>query len=135
MVPFSATITNTNGENIVSLSAGNNQQSLNVPTNKDGTGSKVRGGEFFLLALAVCYENDIYREATIRGIEVEAVEVTVECEFEGSPGCIAENVTYQATVTSNADEQSVRELIKHTDTVAEIHNSLRVATPVTLKLQ
>jgi uncharacterized OsmC-like protein len=83
------------------------------------------------LALATCYCNDIYREAGKRGIAVEQVEVNVEGEF-GAEGEPARNVTYRAKVVAQASESEIRDLIRHTDTVAEIQNTLRVLTPVTL---
>lgn len=83
------------------------------------------------LALATCYCNDIYREAGKRGLAVEQVEVNVEGEF-GAEGEPARNVTYRAKVVAQASESEIRDLIRHTDTVAEIQNTLRVLTPVTL---
>jgi len=84
-----------------------------------------------MLALATCYCNDIYREAEKKGIPVQSVEVNVEADF-GGPGEPARNVAYRARVTAQASEEAIRSLIQHTDQVAEIHNSLRGATPVTL---
>lgn len=77
--------------------------------------------------------NDIYREAAKRNIIVERVEVTVEGDF-GAAGEPAQNVTYRAKVAAQASENIIRELLIHTDQVAEIQNSLRQATPVTLSL-
>lgn len=81
------------------------------------------------LALATCYCNDIYREAAKRGLRVEQVEVEVEGNF-GAEGEPAKNVTYRAKVTAQASEAEIRELMSHTDRVAEIQNTLRVETPV-----
>jgi uncharacterized OsmC-like protein len=83
------------------------------------------------LALATCYCNDIYREAAKRGLKVEHVEVEVAGEF-GAEGEPARNVSYRAKVTAQASEAQIRELMSHTDRVAEIQNTLRVETPVTL---
>jgi uncharacterized OsmC-like protein len=83
------------------------------------------------LALATCYCNDIYREAAKRGLRVESVEVEVEGDF-GAEGEPAQNVTYRAKVAAQASEGEIRELMSHTDRVAEIQNTLRVGTPVTL---
>jgi uncharacterized OsmC-like protein len=92
----------------------------------------VNGGELLFLALATCYCNDIYREAAKRGLIVEQVEVEVEGDF-GAEGDPAQNVTYRAKVTAQASEAEIRELMSHTDRVAEIQNTLRVETPVTLR--
>jgi len=83
------------------------------------------------LALATCYCNDIYREAAKKGIKVEHVEVEVESEF-GAEGEPARNVVYRAKVMAQANEEEIRELMRFTDTVAEIQNTLRTETPVTL---
>lgn len=52
-----------------------------------------------------------------------------EFEAEGSP---ARNVTYRARVTARAAEEQILELMRHTDRVAEVQNTLRAETPVTL---
>jgi uncharacterized OsmC-like protein len=123
---------NASGSNTIKLSTGGESHAIEINTQEGGIGSKARGGELLFLAIAACYINDIYREAKGRNIEVEAVEVTVDGDFEGSPGSIAENVKYSAKVTANASEGAILDLIKHTDTVAEIPNSLRSATKVEL---
>jgi uncharacterized OsmC-like protein len=81
--------------------------------------------------LATCYCNDLYREAAKRNIEVEKVEVEVSGEF-GEEGTGAQNVTYSAKVHAKGTDEEVRALIKHTDSVAEIQNTLRAVTDVTL---
>ena len=83
------------------------------------------------LALATCYCNDIYREAAKRNIKVERVEVNVEGDF-GAEGEPSKNVTYHAKVFANASEDKIREMMKFTDRVAEIQNTLRNGTPVVL---
>jgi uncharacterized OsmC-like protein len=82
-----------------------------------------------MLALATCFCNDIYREAGKRGIAVEQVEVEVEGQFaaEGEPGT---GITYRTRVVADASEAEIRDLIEHTDRIAEIHNTLRIETPV-----
>ena len=55
----------------------------------------------------------------------------VEGEF-GAEGEPARNVSYRAKVTAQASEAQIRELLSHTDRVAEIHNTLRLETPVIL---
>lgn len=85
------------------------------------------------LALATCYCNDIYREAAKRDIEVDRVEVEVTGNFEaeGKPGS---NIVYRAKVDAKASPEEIRELLSHTDTVAEIQNTLRVGTAVKLEI-
>jgi len=55
----------------------------------------------------------------------------VEGDF-GAEGEPAKNVTYRAQVTAQTSEADIRELMSSTDRVAEIQNTLRVETPVTL---
>jgi hypothetical protein len=51
----------------------------------------------------------------------------VRGEFEGGPGCIAENVICDVKVAGNADEQAILDLMRHRDTVAEMNNTLRAS--------
>ena len=110
---------------------GDKAQSLTIPAKAEGFGSAVNGGELLFLALATCYCNDIYREAKTRGIDVESVEVQVVGQF-GAKGEPAENISYRASVKAHGSERDVLDLMRYTDTVAEIHNTLRRATPVML---
>ena len=126
-----ATVQNSAGQHHVTLRTNDNVHSLTIPPKSTGLGSSANGGELLFLALATCYCNDIYREAAKRGLKVEQVEVEVDGEF-GTEGEPAKNVTYRARVTAQASEAEIRELMRHTDRVAEIQNTLRVETPVTL---
>lgn len=128
---ISAIVVNQNGRHHSTLRTGDKTQSLAIPPKAEGYGSSVNGGELLFLALATCYCNDIYREAKERGIEVQSVEVEVSGHF-GGKGEPAENITYQASVVANGSEPEVLSLMRHTDSVAEIHNTLRRATPVVL---
>jgi organic hydroperoxide reductase OsmC/OhrA len=131
MAKFRATVTNRKGVNEVSLQVNEKQQSIQIPARAEGYGSSVSGGELLFLALATCYCNDIYREAAKRGIQVERVEVQVDGDFEREGGA-ASNVTYRARVKADASKADILDLMRHTDTVAEIQNTLRAATPVAL---
>lgn len=96
-----------------------------------GRGIGYNGGELLLLALGACYTNDLYREAAARGIVVRAVTVEVRCTWGGKP-VQAEDVRFRPTVEAEAAPERILELIHYTDQVAEVHNSLRLGTPVTL---
>jgi organic hydroperoxide reductase OsmC/OhrA len=128
---ISASVQNSAGRHDVTLRTNDQTHSLIISPRPTGFGSSANGGELLFLALATCYCNDTYREAAKRGIQVEAVEVAVEGSF-GAEGEPAKDVTYQAKVTARAGEAEVRELIEHTDHMAEIQNTLRVGTPVAL---
>jgi hypothetical protein len=43
---------------------GNKEQPLGIPAKAEGSSSSLNEGELLFLALATCYCNDIYREAT-----------------------------------------------------------------------
>jgi organic hydroperoxide reductase OsmC/OhrA len=128
---ISARVQNSLGQHHVTLRTGDNAHDLAIPPKPTGFGSSTNGGELLFLALATCYCNDIYREAAGRGLTVEQVEVEVEGDF-GAEGEPAKNVTYRARVKAQATESDIRALMLHTDRVAEIQNTLRAATPVTL---
>jgi organic hydroperoxide reductase OsmC/OhrA len=128
---ISAHLQNSANQHHITIQTNDQTHSLNIPPKATGFGSSANGGELLFLALATCYCNDIYREAAKRGIKVEKVEIEVQGNF-GSEGVPAQHVTYQAKVTARAAEADIRELMKHTDEVAEIQNTLRVGTPVAL---
>lgn len=128
---ISARVVNQKGQHQSSVRTGDKTQSLAIPPKIEGAGSSVNGGELLFLALATCYCNDIYREANDRGLEVESLEVEVSGQF-GSRGEPAEKITYRASVKAKGSEDEVLRLMRDTDSVAEIHNTLRRATPVVL---
>lgn len=104
---------------------------LAIVPKTEGLGSSVNGGELLCLALATCYCNDLYREAGKRGIEIRRAEVEAEAVF-GAEGAPAERLAYRARVSARASRQEIIDLMQHTDTVAEIQNTLRRSCPVVL---
>lgn len=124
-----ATVQNRAGEHGVTLSTDGRTSSLAVPPKAGGMGSSANGGELLCLALATCYCNDLYREAARRGIRLDGVEVSVTAEF-GGPGEPARRITYSARAHGDAPPDEIDALLRHTDTVAEVHNTLRAGTPV-----
>ena len=126
-----AGVRNSFNEHQTTLETNGNTYSLTIAPKPGGYGSSASGGELLFLALATCYCNDIYREAAKRNIQVESVEVSVEGEF-GAAGDPASHLTYSAKVKAHATEAEINELIRYTDTVAEIQNTLRVPTAVKL---
>jgi organic hydroperoxide reductase OsmC/OhrA len=127
-----AQVENSKDEHRVTLTTGETSKELEIPPRDSGFGSSASGGELLFLAMATCYCNDIYREAAKRGIAVERVEVEVEGDFPAD-GAPARDVVYRARVTADASRAEIEALMRHTDTVAEIQNTLRVATPVRLE--
>lgn len=110
------------------VSTGDASQPVAVPP-RPGGGSAVNGGEFLMLALATCYCNDLYREAQRLGIAIEAAEVEASAEFAGV-GLAASHITYRAKVTSPAPPSDIERLLRETDAVAEVHNTVRAGVPV-----
>jgi uncharacterized OsmC-like protein len=129
---ITARLENSRDNHQVTLQTNDNVHSIVIAPKPSGYGSSANGGELLFLALATCYCYDIYREAANRNINVERVEVDVEGEF-GAEGEPAKNVTYRAKVHADGGEDELRELMKFTDTVAEIQNTLRIETPVILE--
>ena len=128
---FSAFVQNNPNDHQVTLRVGDKEQSMLIAPKPTG-GSSVSGGELLFLALATCYCNDIYREAARRDIKVEFVEVEVTGDFEAE-GKPASNIVYHAKIKANASNDQIRELMMHTDTVAEIQNTVRAGIPVRLE--
>lgn len=128
---ISALVRNGGSRHEAVVSTAGAEQSLSIAPKPSGQGSNVNGGEFLMLALATCFCNDLYREAAGLGISVESVEVEASAEFPGV-GLAATNITYRAKVTSTALPEKVAELLRVTDAVAEIHNTVRSGVPVTL---
>lgn len=128
---ISAHVRNSKDSNQVTLRTNESVHSIDIPPKPTGYGSSANGGELLFLALAACYCNDIYREAAKRNIKVDRVEVDVDGDF-GAEGEPARNVTYHAKVFAQAGEEEIQDMMRFMDTVAEIHNTLRIETPVIL---
>jgi organic hydroperoxide reductase OsmC/OhrA len=128
---ISARVENSVGQHHVMLVTNDNFHSIVIPPKSSGFGSSANGGELLFLALATCYCNDIYREAAKRNIKVERVEVEVSGDF-GSEGEHAQNVAYRARVHAKGAKEEIEALMWETDKVAEIQNTLRMSTPVSL---
>jgi uncharacterized OsmC-like protein len=111
------------------VSTNGDEKHLALPVKPSGYGSGINGGELLMAALAVCYCNDIYREAAKRNIAVTDVEVSCSGVFpaEGKPG---EQLKYNVIIESDAGPNEIADLIIHTDKVAEIHVTLRNGTRV-----
>lgn len=129
---ISATVENELNRHRVTLATGANSHAVEIAPRASGFGSAANGGELLCLALATCFCNDIYREAAKRSITVVGVEVRANAEF-GAEGLPASRLSYQVSVRARAPEAAIRDLITHTDSVAEVHNTLRLGMPVLLE--
>jgi uncharacterized OsmC-like protein len=112
-------------------SSGSRTVTIDRSKETGGLGLGFNGGELLLLAIGGCYSNDVFREAGRMGICVRSVQIEVSADWGGSP-VRAQNVNMKVKVEADADEARINELIAHTDSVAEIPNSLRHGTEVRL---
>lgn len=129
---ISATVESEFKRHRVTLTTGGDSHTLEIAPRSSGYGSAANGGELLCLALATCFCNDIYREAAKRSIEVLRVEVQAQADF-GAEGFPARRLSYRVSVRAAAAESVIRDLIVHTDGVAEVHNTLRLGIPVVLE--
>ena len=131
---ISATIKNAYQENAITVTTSNSVKEIHIPGKPEGFGSSVNGGELLFLSIATCFCNDVYREAAKRRMDINEVEITVSGEF-GKEGEPASGISYQVHVQSyESSQKQIEELIKHVDTLAEIHNTLRKGVKVSLKI-
>ena len=128
---ISATVKNLPSAHHAEVRTGEILQMVPVQSKPTGRGSSINGGEFLMLALATCYCNDLFREAVRLGIPVVAAEVEASAEFPGV-GLAATNIRYRATIESSATPDEIARLLRETDAVAEVHNTLRAGVLVEL---
>jgi len=126
---ITAALRNTAATHAVEVRTGASAQALAVAPRVAGSGSSVNGGEFLMLALATCYCNDLYREAAARGLVLAGVEVEASAEFAGI-GLAASDIRYRARVDSPEPAERIEALLRDTDAVAEIHNTVRAGGAV-----
>jgi organic hydroperoxide reductase OsmC/OhrA len=131
-VKITATIRSSAQAHDAQVATNSVSQSLSVPAKRSGKGSAVNGSEFLMLALATCYCNDVYREAERLHIPVDAVFVEASADFPG-PGLAATNIRYQARIASSATDDVIADLLRQTDAVAEVHNTIRSGAMVVLE--
>lgn len=119
------------GSSLAVGSSGPRTVTIDRAKESGGFGLGFNGGELLLLAIGGCYSNDIFREAAKQNLSVKHVRVTVHADWAGEP-VRAQNVCFDVSVEANASEEKILELIRYTDSVAEIPNSLRLGTEVKL---
>ncbi|HTS36508.1 MAG TPA: OsmC family protein [Candidatus Solibacter sp.] len=131
MPQTSVTIRTVEGNSLAVGSSGPRTVTIDRSKEAGGLGLGFNGGELLLLAIGGCYSNDIFREAAKRGLKVQNVQVEVSADWGGDP-VRAQNVAFAVAIEAEAREEEILELIRHTDQVAEIPNSLRLGTEVRL---
>jgi putative redox protein len=98
------------------------------PADAGGGGKGFNGGQLLYLAVAGCISNDLFREAPRLGVELDSVRVIVNGDFSGEPA-VSDAVTYDVVLSGSGDLEA---LVREVDRIAEIPNSLRQGTPVSL---
>ncbi len=131
---ISARVRNSKGAHSAVVASGGEAKHVTIPAKAEGCGSAVSGAELLFLALATCYCNDVYREAKKRDIEIREIEVEASGSF-GAEGDIARGVRYRARVKSSAPQSQIDDLLRYTDSVAEVQKTLRTGVPVELLLE
>jgi len=102
------------------------------PVEAGGGGRGFNGGQLLNLAVAACISNDLYREAARLGVSLRRVRVVASSEYGGSP-VVSSPIDYDVELEGDAPEEQLAELLRQTDQIAEIPNSLRRGTSVRLR--
>jgi uncharacterized OsmC-like protein len=109
------------------------KQSIAIAPKSAGRGSSINGGELLFAALGTCFCNDLYREASKRNIAVQDVKVEVTGTF-GNLGEPARDISYRVQVRADASQAAIDDLIRATDSLTEIQNTIRTGCAVRLML-
>lgn len=130
-VSFEVEFRNVVGETAAIGSAGPYTLVVDRPAGGGGLGLGFNGGQLLYLAIGGCVSNDLFREASARGINLTTVRVLVRGNFTGEPA-VSEDVSYEVELAGHAPREQLEELVSHVDAIAEIPNSVRRGTPVRL---
>lgn len=101
------------------------------PASAGGGGLGFNGGQLLYLSIAACISNDLYREAATRGIVLRSVAITVDGDFPAR-AAPSTPIEVSVAVTGEASEEELTALVEDVDRIAEIPNSIRGTTPVTI---
>jgi organic hydroperoxide reductase OsmC/OhrA len=113
-------------------SAGPFTLTVDRPAAAGGGGLGFNGGQLLYLAIAACWSNDLYREATTMGIELDGVEIVVDGDFPAR-GAGATPISVELTVRSPAPEAEIEALIAEVECVAEIPMAIRESPEITIR--
>lgn len=112
-------------------SAGPFTLTIDRPIEGGGGGLGFSGGQLLHLAVAGCISNDLFREASRLGITLSRVQVVVDGDFDGDPA-VSSGIRYRVDVDGDRPRVELDDLVGLVDRIAEIPNSLRRGTAVTL---
>src|SRR5436190_22440565 len=124
VVAFKVEFRNVGGEAAAIGSAGPYTLVVDRPADAGGRGLGFNGGQLLYLAIGGCVSNDLFREATARGIRLTTVRVVVRGDFSGDPA-VSGPVVYDVELAGEASPDQLEELVAHVDAIAEIPNSVR----------
>lgn len=113
-------------------SAGSFTLIVDRPIEAGGGGLGFSGGELLHLAVAGCVSNDLFREAARLGLTLSRVAVRVEGDFAGDP-TVSTGIVYEVEIDGDASDDELDDLVRLVDEIAEIPNSLRRSTTVSLR--
>ena len=130
-VSFEVEFRNVVGETAAIGSAGPYTLVVDRPAGGGGLGLGFNGGQLLYLAIGGCVSNDLFREASARGINLTTVRVLVRGNFSGEPA-VSEDVSYEVELAGDAPRGQLEELVSYVDSIAEIPNSVRRGTAVKL---
>ena len=102
------------------------------PAPGGGGGRGFNGGQLLYLSIAACVSNDLYREAATMGIDLHRVAIEVAGDFPAR-GAGSGPIEVLVSLAANADDEAIDALIAEVDRVAEIPNTMRGTTPVTIR--
>ncbi len=128
---FEVEVRNVDGAVTALGAAGPHTLVVDSPQEAGGGGRGFNGGELLHLAVAGCVSNDLFREASRRGIELTRVVITADGEYSGQPA-VSTGITYSVEIEGGAPEEDLQSVVRHVDEIAEIPNSLRKGTQVRL---
>lgn len=128
---FEVEFRNVGGDAAAIGSAGPYTLVVDRPAGAGGRGLGFNGGQLLYLAIGGCVSNDLFREASARGIRLTTVRVLVHGAFSGEPA-VSEEVSYDVEVAGGGPREQLEELVSYVDAIAEIPNSVRRGTPVKL---
>jgi putative redox protein len=131
-VKFEVEFRNTHGQAASIGSAGPYTLVVDRPADAGGHGLGFNGGQLLYLAIGGCVSNDLFREASTRGIRLTQVRVRVTGEFDGDPA-VSQDVFYDVEVAGEASREQLEELVSRVDAIAGIHELSRRGTSVKLR--
>ncbi|WP_435067412.1 OsmC-related (seleno)protein [Haloplanus sp. C73] len=103
-----------------------------------GTGTAPRPLRYFLAGFAFCLQAQYVRNAIRMGVELDELSVDVESEIDRRGGlglrddpADFESIAYTTTLETDADRETVRELVDAAETCCYVHGTLSAAVDLT----